>query len=112
MSKKINRPVMHRISRMEEYGIGSARPSFQGHVKLGFREDGKLLAADLYIVQENGPPSGLSGRLAVCPRRVPQAGDQRLDRLGPGLCRARPGAGAAVRAGAPIPGSRRSRAEW
>ena len=42
MSKKINRPVMHRISRMEEYGIGSARPSFQGHVKLGFREDGKL----------------------------------------------------------------------
>ena len=36
MSKKINRPVMHRISRIEEYGIGSARPSFQGHVKLGF----------------------------------------------------------------------------
>jgi CO/xanthine dehydrogenase Mo-binding subunit len=58
MSKKINRPVMHRISRMEEYGIGSARPSFQGHVKLGFREDGKLLAADLYIVQENGPHIG------------------------------------------------------
>jgi len=58
MSKKINRPVMHRISRLEEYGIGSARPSFQGHVKLGFRADGKLLAADLYIVQENGPHIG------------------------------------------------------
>src|SRR5262249_30992898 len=58
MSKKINRPVMHRISRMEEYGIGSARPSFQGHVKLGFRADGKLLAADLFIVQENGPHIG------------------------------------------------------
>ncbi len=58
MSKKINRPVMHRISRMEEYGIGSARPGFQGRVKLGFREDGKLLAADLYIVQENGPHIG------------------------------------------------------
>ena len=38
--------------------IGSARPGFQGHVKLGFREDGKLLAADLYIVQENGPHIG------------------------------------------------------
>jgi CO/xanthine dehydrogenase Mo-binding subunit len=49
---------MHRISRIEEYGIGSARPSFQGHVKLGFREDGKMLAADLYIVQENGPHIG------------------------------------------------------
>ena len=58
MSKKINRPVMHRISRIEEYAIGSARPSFQGHVKLGFRADGKLLAADLYIVQENGPHIG------------------------------------------------------
>jgi len=50
--------VMHRISRIEEYGIGSARPGFQGHVKLGFRADGKMLAADLYIVQENGPHIG------------------------------------------------------
>jgi CO/xanthine dehydrogenase Mo-binding subunit len=58
MSKKINRPVMHRISRIEEYGIGSARPSFQGHVKLGFGADGRMLAADLYIVQENGPHIG------------------------------------------------------
>jgi xanthine dehydrogenase molybdenum-binding subunit len=58
LSKKINRPVMHRISRIEEYGIGSARPGFQGHVKLGFRADGKMLAADLYIVQENGPHIG------------------------------------------------------
>ena len=36
MSKKIGRPVMHRISRTEEYAIGSARPSFQGRLKLGF----------------------------------------------------------------------------
>jgi CO/xanthine dehydrogenase Mo-binding subunit len=49
---------LHRISRIEEYGIGSARPGFQGHVKLGFRADGKMLAADLYIVQENGPHIG------------------------------------------------------
>ena len=47
-----------RISRIEEYSIGTARPTFQGHAKLGFREDGKLLAADLYIVQENGPHIG------------------------------------------------------
>ncbi|MEN9704353.1 MAG: hypothetical protein RLZZ393_232 [Pseudomonadota bacterium] len=53
-SKKIGRPVMLRISRAEEYYHGSARLGFQGRVKLGFAEDGKLMAADLYIVQENG----------------------------------------------------------
>ena len=55
MAKKTGRPVMMRISRAEEYAIGSARPGFQGRVKLGFREDGRLLACDLYVVQENGP---------------------------------------------------------
>ncbi|MEO6079012.1 MAG: xanthine dehydrogenase family protein molybdopterin-binding subunit [Steroidobacteraceae bacterium] len=54
LSKKINRPVMMRISRAEEYFHGSARLGFQGQVKLGFAEDGKLLAADLYVIQENG----------------------------------------------------------
>jgi len=54
MSKKINRPVMLRISRAEEYYHGSARLGFQGQVKLGFAADGRLLAADIYIVQENG----------------------------------------------------------
>ena len=53
-SRKINRPVMMRISRAEEYYHGSARLGFQGQVKLGFAEDGKLLAADLYVIQENG----------------------------------------------------------
>src|SRR5215475_1662139 len=55
LSKKINRPVMHRISRYEEYGIGSARPGFQGYIKMGFAPNGKMTAADLYIVQESGP---------------------------------------------------------
>ena len=41
MSKKIGRPVMMRITRIEEYAIGSARPTFQGYAKLGFREDGQ-----------------------------------------------------------------------
>jgi xanthine dehydrogenase molybdenum-binding subunit len=53
-SKKLNRPVMLRLSRAEEYYHGSARLGFQGRVKLAFAEDGKLLAADLYVIQENG----------------------------------------------------------
>ena len=53
-SRKINRPVMMRINRAEEYYHGSARLGFQGQVKLGFAENGKLLAADLYVIQENG----------------------------------------------------------
>jgi xanthine dehydrogenase molybdenum-binding subunit len=58
MSKKIGRPVMHRISRNEEYAIGSARPSFQGRLKLGFAADGRIIAADVFIVQETGPQLG------------------------------------------------------
>jgi xanthine dehydrogenase molybdenum-binding subunit len=58
MAKKTGRPVMMRISRHEEYAIGSARPGFQGHVKIGFREDGRITAIDMYIVQENGPNIG------------------------------------------------------
>ena len=58
MSKKTGRPVMMRISRAEEYAIGSARPGFQGRIKMGFRDDGRLLACDLYIIQESGSNSG------------------------------------------------------
>jgi CO/xanthine dehydrogenase Mo-binding subunit len=58
MSKKVGRPVMMRISRAEEYFLGSARLGFQGRVRLGFRPDGRLAACDLYIVQENGPNTG------------------------------------------------------
>jgi xanthine dehydrogenase molybdenum-binding subunit len=61
LSKKLNnRPVMMRITRDEEYYIGSARHGFQGRIKLGFRADGKLTAADLFIVQENGPNAGFN----------------------------------------------------
>ena len=58
MSKKIGKPVMMRISRAEEYAIGCARNGFLGRVKLGFGEDGQLLAADMYIVQEGGANNG------------------------------------------------------
>jgi xanthine dehydrogenase molybdenum-binding subunit len=60
MSKKINRPVMLRITRHEEYYLGSARPGFQGRVKMGFAADGRITAVDLYIVQENGPTVGFN----------------------------------------------------
>lgn len=65
MSKKINRPVMLRISRAEEYFLGSARPGFQGRIKMGFRDDGRLLAVDLYIVQENGPDTGFNDYMSA-----------------------------------------------
>ncbi|MFO1183626.1 MAG: molybdopterin cofactor-binding domain-containing protein [Bauldia sp.] len=56
MSKKLNRPVMLRITRAEEYAMaGACRPSFQSRIKLGFDEKGRILAADVYIVQENRP---------------------------------------------------------
>ena len=58
MSKKIGRPCMLRITRAEEYYLGSARSGFQGNVKLGFDNNGRIIAADLYIVQQNGPDSG------------------------------------------------------
>ncbi len=58
LSRKIGRPVMMRITRAEEYFLGSNRAGFQGRVRLGFAASGKLTAADLYIVQSNGPENG------------------------------------------------------
>ncbi|MCY4269145.1 MAG: xanthine dehydrogenase family protein molybdopterin-binding subunit [Gammaproteobacteria bacterium] len=64
-SRKLNRPVMLRISREEEYFLGSARHGFQGRVKMGFRNDGRLLAADLYVIQDNGAYGGFVDWLAA-----------------------------------------------
>jgi len=60
MAKKTGRPVLMRVSRAEEYYMGRARSGFQGQLRIGFRADGKVMAVDLYIVQENGPYSGFS----------------------------------------------------
>ncbi len=60
MAKKINRPVMMRVTRHEEYFMGSARAGFQGRIKMGFGADGRITAVDLYIVQENGPNTGFN----------------------------------------------------
>lgn len=54
-SRKIGRPVMMRITRYEETYIGRARPGFQGWVKMGVRNDGKITAIDLFLVQDSGP---------------------------------------------------------
>jgi CO/xanthine dehydrogenase Mo-binding subunit len=58
MSKKTGRPVLMRISRAEENFIGVCRPAFQGRLKIGFEPNGRITAADLYIIQDNGPNSG------------------------------------------------------
>lgn len=59
LSKKAGgRPVQVRISREEEYYIGKGRAGFQGWAKLGFAENGRLVAADVYCVQDNGPNRG------------------------------------------------------
>jgi len=58
MAKKISRPVMMRISRAEEYFLGYARTGFQGRIKMGFDKTGRVTAADIFIVQENGPTTG------------------------------------------------------
>ncbi len=58
LSKKAGRPVMMRISREEEYYLGSARAGFQGRIKIGFDKGGKVTAVDLYIVQQSGPYAG------------------------------------------------------
>ncbi|HVV93210.1 MAG TPA: xanthine dehydrogenase family protein molybdopterin-binding subunit [Hyphomicrobiales bacterium] len=57
LAKKAGRPVMLRVTREEEHGLG-ARPGFQGRAKIGFAADGRITALDLYIVHDNGPNAG------------------------------------------------------
>ena len=58
MAKKTGKPVMLRVTRAEEYYFGMARHGFQGRIKLGFRADGRISVADIYLVQENGAYAG------------------------------------------------------
>lgn len=53
-SKKLGRPVQLRITREQEYYIGSARVGFQGWIKMGFAADGRVTAADVFIVEDIG----------------------------------------------------------
>jgi xanthine dehydrogenase molybdenum-binding subunit len=75
LSRKINRPVMMRISREEETYFGRARPGLAGWVKMGFRADGRVLALDLLLIQDNGPfgPQGDRGSAGQIASLVLQA---------------------------------------
>ena len=57
-AKKINRPVALHLSREQEFFLGKARSGFQGHVKIGFRPNGKICALDLFVVQDIGCQTG------------------------------------------------------
>ena len=57
-SRKINRPVALHLSRAEEFFLGKARSGFQGNVKIGFRDDGRICAMDLFLVQDIGCQTG------------------------------------------------------
>jgi CO/xanthine dehydrogenase Mo-binding subunit len=68
LSRKANAPVMMRISREEEHFIGRARPSLLGRMKVGFSREGRILALDLFVIQDNGPyeennDAAMSGRV-------------------------------------------------
>jgi len=54
-AKKIGRPVQLRITREQEYYVGSARVGFQGWIKVGFAANGRVTATDLFIVEDLGP---------------------------------------------------------
>ncbi len=54
LAKKLNAPVMMRISREEEHAIGRGRPSVEGRMKIGFAKDGRILALDMFTVTNSG----------------------------------------------------------
>jgi CO/xanthine dehydrogenase Mo-binding subunit len=55
LSRKANAPVMMRISREEETFIGRGRPSILGRLKVGFSNEGRITALDMFVVSNNGP---------------------------------------------------------
>lgn len=60
-SRILNRPVQLRITREQEFYIGSARSGMQGWIKIGVKADGKVSAVDLVIVNDGGATGGGSG---------------------------------------------------
>ncbi|MGI9249705.1 MAG: xanthine dehydrogenase family protein molybdopterin-binding subunit [Pseudohongiellaceae bacterium] len=70
-SRNLNRPVQLRITREQEFYIGSARSGMQGWIKVGAKADGKVSAVDLVIVNDGGATgrgSGNSsaGHVSIC----------------------------------------------
>jgi len=54
LSRKLNAPVMMRVSREEEHFIGRARPGIRGRTKIGFAKDGRITAVDMFLVSDAG----------------------------------------------------------
>jgi len=54
LSKKVNAPVMMRLSREEEMFIGRARPSMMGRMKVGFSKEGRITALDMFVLVNCG----------------------------------------------------------
>jgi CO/xanthine dehydrogenase Mo-binding subunit len=54
LARKLNAPVMMRISREEDHFIGRARPGFQGRMKVGFASDGRITALDMFVICNSG----------------------------------------------------------
>jgi xanthine dehydrogenase molybdenum-binding subunit len=81
LSKKLNAPVMMRISREDEHAIGRARPSVIGRIKVGFDKNGRILALDMFTVTNSGAydaqGDGASGARIVSLLYQPEAMRQR-----------------------------------
>lgn len=60
-SRVLNRPVQLRITREQEFYIGSARSGMQGWIKMAANANGKVTAVDLVIVNDGGATGGGSG---------------------------------------------------
>jgi xanthine dehydrogenase molybdenum-binding subunit len=65
LAKKLNAPVMMRISREEEHFIGRARPGIRARTKVGFAKDGRITALDMFMVSDAGS-YGSNGDGAAC----------------------------------------------
>ena len=70
LSKKLNAPVMMRISRETSTTSAARARRVHGRVKVGFAKDGRITALDMFVVGENGPyePDGDAGRPAASSR--------------------------------------------
>ncbi|MEZ5416642.1 MAG: xanthine dehydrogenase family protein molybdopterin-binding subunit [Vicinamibacterales bacterium] len=55
LARKANAPVMLRVTREEEHYIGRTRPNLMGRARVGFAKDGRVLAVDLFVLQDAGP---------------------------------------------------------
>ena len=65
LSRKLNAPVMMRVSREEEHFIGRARPGIRSRTRVGFAKDGRITAVDMFLVSDAGS-YGSSGDGGSC----------------------------------------------